>query len=268
MGKAASSRISPSLGGVRGRVLHLLLLFGFLPGGCDQAPKIEPAKPKALISDSAHGGTPGFYFLPPLVPQPTLMGGFVSNVSPVVQIAWIEASISTFATPPPPPTSPAARCTDRREPGCSVQRPAAEALVRAHRALKARGYGLLIYDGYRPWSVTKVFWDVTPPEKHKFVANPARGSRHNRGCAVDVGLYRLRTSKEVPMPSPFDEMSERAAADFSGGTPAERRTRALLRQALEKEGFTVNPDEWWHFDYKDWKQYRVLDVPFEQVGGT
>jgi D-alanyl-D-alanine dipeptidase len=151
-----------------------------------------------------------------------------------------------------------------------LQRPAAEAVVRAHRALKARGYGLLIYDGYRPWSVTKVFWDVTPVEKRKFVANPERGSRHNRGCAVDIGLYHRRTGKEVSMPSAFDEMSERAAADFDGGTPAQRRTRALLREALEKEGFRVNPDEWWHFDYQDWKQYRVLDVLFEQIhdGGS
>jgi D-alanyl-D-alanine dipeptidase len=146
-----------------------------------------------------------------------------------------------------------------------LQRPAAEALVRAHRTLKARGYGLLIYDGYRPWSVTKVFWDVTPVDKRKFVANPLRGSRHNRGCAVDLGLYDLRTGKEVAMPSPFDDMSDRAAANFSGGTPAERRSRALLREAMEKEGFAVNPDEWWHFDYQDWKQYRVLDLPFDQV---
>jgi zinc D-Ala-D-Ala dipeptidase len=146
-----------------------------------------------------------------------------------------------------------------------LQRPAAESLVRAHRALKARGYGLLIYDGYRPWSVTKVFWDVTPVDKRKFVANPQRGSRHNRGCAVDLGLYDLRTGKEVDMPSPFDEMSDRAAANFSGGTPTERRNRALLREAMEKEGFRVNPDEWWHFDYQDWKQYRVLDLPFNQI---
>jgi D-alanyl-D-alanine dipeptidase len=70
-----------------------------------------------------------------------------------------------------------------------LQRPAAEALVHAHRGLKAHGYGLLVFDGYRPWSVTKAFWDATPPDKHKFVANPEKGSRHNRGCAVDVGLY-------------------------------------------------------------------------------
>jgi len=152
-----------------------------------------------------------------------------------------------------------------RQARAFLQRPAAEALVRAHRALKASGYGLLIYDGYRPWSVTELFWKVTPADKHKFVANPQRGSRHNRGCAVDVGLYDLRTGKEVPMPSAFDEMSERAAANYSGGTPAGRRTRALLREALEREGFTVNPDEWWHFDYRDWKLYRILDVPFEQI---
>lgn len=146
-----------------------------------------------------------------------------------------------------------------------LQRPAAEALVRAHRSLKAQGYGLLIYDGYRPWSVTRAFWDVTPPDKHKFVADPQKGSRHNRGCAVDVGLYDLKTGKEVPMPSPFDEFSDRAAAAYPGGTSEQRRTRGLLRAALEKEGFAVNPDEWWHFDYRDWTAYRVLDLPFSDL---
>ena len=146
-----------------------------------------------------------------------------------------------------------------------LQRPAAEALVRANRALKPHGYGLLIFDGYRPWSVTKLFWEVTPPDKHKFVADPQKGSRHNRGCAVDVALYRLRTGKEVPMPSAFDEMSDSAAADYNRGTKEQRRTRALLRQALEKQGFRVNPDEWWHFDYQDWRLYRVLDLPFAVI---
>jgi zinc D-Ala-D-Ala dipeptidase len=146
-----------------------------------------------------------------------------------------------------------------------LQRPAAEALLRAHRALKPHGYGLLVFDGYRPWSVTKLFWEVTPPDKHKFVADPQKGSRHNRGCAVDVGLYDLRSGKEVAMPSAFDEMSDRAAADYKGGTTEQQRTRALLRQALEKEGFNVNPDEWWHFDYKDSPLYRVLDLPFDKI---
>jgi zinc D-Ala-D-Ala dipeptidase len=147
-----------------------------------------------------------------------------------------------------------------------LQRPAAEALLRAHHELMTHGYGLIIHDGYRPWYVTKIFWDATPDDKKIFVANPATGSRHNRGCAVDLSLYDLATGKEVKMPSGYDEMSERAYADYPGGTPEERSLRALLRQAMEKQGFTVNPTEWWHFDYKDWKQYPIMNVKFENLG--
>jgi zinc D-Ala-D-Ala dipeptidase len=146
-----------------------------------------------------------------------------------------------------------------------LQRPAAEALVRAHRELKAQGYGLIIHDGYRPWYVTKIFWDATPNDKKIFVANPAEGSRHNRGCAVDLSLYDLQTGKEVKMPSGYDEMTERAYADYTGGTAEERARRAILKQAMEKQGFVVNPTEWWHFDYKDWKQYAIGNIPFDQI---
>jgi D-alanyl-D-alanine dipeptidase len=146
-----------------------------------------------------------------------------------------------------------------------LQRPAAEALVRAHRELKAQGYGLIIHDGYRPWYVTKIFWDATPNDKKIFVANPAEGSRHNRGCAVDLSLYDLKTGKEVKMPSGYDEMTERAYANYTGGTAEERARRALLKQAMEKQGFVVNPTEWWHFDYKDWKQYPILNTKFEDL---
>ena len=146
-----------------------------------------------------------------------------------------------------------------------LQRSAAEALVRAHRKLSNQGYGILVFDGYRPWSVTKKFWDETPREKHKFVADPKKGSKHNRGCAVDCSLYDLKTGKEIEMPSPYDDFTEKAAADYTGGTEEQMRTRNILRRALEAEGFTVNPDEWWHFDYKDWRMYRVLNVPFEKL---
>ena len=147
-----------------------------------------------------------------------------------------------------------------------LQRPAAEALVRAGRALKAQGYGLTVFDGYRPWRVTKLFWDITPADKKQFVADPARGSRHNRGCAVDLTLYDLRTGREVEMPSAYDEMTERSHANYSGGTPEQRRLRDLLRSAMEAEGFNVYEPEWWHFDFKDWRQYPILDVPFSEVG--
>jgi zinc D-Ala-D-Ala dipeptidase len=146
-----------------------------------------------------------------------------------------------------------------------LQRPAAEALVRAHRALAPRGYGLLLFDGYRPWRITKLFWDVTPRAKRNFVANPNRGSKHNRGSAVDLTLYDLQTGREVAMPSAYDDMSRRAAPGYAGGTPDERARRDLLRSALESEGFTVEPNEWWHFNYKDWREYPILDIPFSDI---
>jgi D-alanyl-D-alanine dipeptidase len=146
-----------------------------------------------------------------------------------------------------------------------LQRPAAEALVRAHHALKTAGLGVLVFDGYRPWSVTKLFWDVTPPDKHEFVADPAKGSKHNRGCAVDLSLYDLRSGAEVEMPSAYDEMSPRAYPDYTGGPAAARGRRDRLRGAMEHEGFTVEPNEWWHFNYKDWAQYPILDIPFSAV---
>lgn len=146
-----------------------------------------------------------------------------------------------------------------------LQRPAAEALVRAHRSLKEKGYGLLVFDGYRPWSVTKLFWDVTPRSKREFVANPKEGSKHNRGCAVDLSLYDLRTGGEVQMPSAYDEMSPRSYPGYGGGTAEERQRRDLLRAAMEAQGFTVEPNEWWHFNCREWREYPILDVRFEEL---
>ena len=146
-----------------------------------------------------------------------------------------------------------------------LQRPAAYALVRAHRWLARYGYGLMIHDAYRPWSVTKMFWDATPPAQRDFVANPARGSKHNRGCAVDVTLYDLRTGKPADMPSTYDEFSDRAVADYPGGTSLERWHRALLRTAMEQEAFRNERVEWWHFDHADWRRYGLLNIPFEAL---
>lgn len=147
-----------------------------------------------------------------------------------------------------------------------LQRPAAEALVRAHRALRKKGYGVVVFDGYRPWYVTKLFWDLTPADKKQFVADPARGSRHNRGCAVDLTLYHLRTGKQVAMTSEYDEMTERSHINYAGGTDEQRRLRDLLRAAMEAEGFAVYAPEWWHYDYKDWREYPILNVKFSELG--
>lgn len=146
-----------------------------------------------------------------------------------------------------------------------LQRPAAEALVKINAELKPLGYGLLVFDGYRPWSVTKIFWDMTSKENKKFVADPKKGSRHNRGCAVDLSLYDLTTSKEIEMPGVYDEMSERSYPDYKGGTEQQRKMRDLLRSKMEANGFTVYPYEWWHFDFNGWEQYRIGNVPFSDI---
>ena len=194
---------------------------------------------------------------PPLEPGPFLKPDLVELVKldPTIKLDIRYATTNSFLGTPV--------YTQAR---AFLQRPAAEALLRAHRELKAQGYSLIIHDGYRPWYVTKIFWDATPDDKKIFVADPALGSKHNRGCAVDLSLYDLKTGKEVKMPSGYDEMTDRAFADYAGGTPDESARRALLRQAMEKQGFQVNPQEWWHFDYKDWKQYPILNAKFEDLG--
>jgi CubicO group peptidase (beta-lactamase class C family)/D-alanyl-D-alanine dipeptidase len=151
------------------------------------------------------------------------------------------------------------------QPRAFLQRPAAEALVRVHRSLADRGLGLLIHDAYRPWYVTKMFWEATPDELKRFVANPANGSRHNRGCAVDLTLYDLETGEPVPMVAGYDEFSTRSYPNYPGGTSRGRWYRDLLRRAMEQESFRVYEYEWWHFDYRDWQSYQIGNKTFEEL---
>jgi D-alanyl-D-alanine dipeptidase len=146
-----------------------------------------------------------------------------------------------------------------------LQRPAAQALVRVHQALEKYGYGLIVYDAYRPWYVTKMFWDATPDSQKVFVADPAKGSRHNRGGAVDVGLYFRKNGQSVAMGSGYDEFSLRAYSWYPGGTSEQRERRELLRLLMAGEGFTVYPEEWWHFDYASWRSYPLLNIPFHKL---
>ena len=197
----------------------------------------------------------------PLAAQPREQGSF--RAPDLVEIVRCDSTIRLdirYATPDNFMKRP---MYDRAQ--AFLQRPAALALVRVQQSLRPLGFGLLVKDAYRPWSVTKKFWDETPPAKREFVANPAKGSKHNRGCAVDCTLYDRATGREVQMPSTFDEFSERAAARYTGGTAEERRLRDLLISTMSAEGFRVESDEWWHFDYKDWKLYRVLNIPFDAI---
>lgn len=144
-----------------------------------------------------------------------------------------------------------------------LQRPAAEALARANRRANEAGYALLVLDAYRPWSVTRMFWDEYPMHR-AFLGDPAEGSRHNRGCAVDLTLFDVARGVEVAMPSAYDDFSERAAPDYDGGDAAARTARDLLRRVMEAEGFAVHPKEWWHFDFAGWQEWPVLDEPIDR----
>ena len=235
------------------RLIRVMVLLSFLPAGVAQEAsfRITPLRPVPELRAEALKAKPpheqGPFRKPDLVELVTL--------DPTIKLDIRYATSNDFLGTPV--------YTQAR---AFLQRPAAEALVRANHELKSQGYGLIIHDGYRPWYVTEIFWLATPDDKKIFVANPAEGSKHNRGCAVDLSLYDLRTGKEVKMPSGYDEMTERAYADYPGGTAEERARRAVLRQAMEKQGFAVIPKEWWHFDYKDWQQYPIQNVKFEDLG--
>jgi D-alanyl-D-alanine dipeptidase len=213
--------------------------------------RIQPLRPVAELREEALRATP------PKEPGPFRPVDLVEIVTlePGIRLDIRYATSDNFLSTPV-----------YREGRAFLQRPAAEALARAHRALRESGHGLLIHDAYRPWWVTWVFWEATPVKSREFVADPAQGSRHNRACAVDLTLYRLSDGAAVEMPSLYDEMTERAAPKYAGGSAESRRLRDLLRAAMEREGFSVFPSEWWHFDYKGWKEYPILNVPFERVG--
>jgi D-alanyl-D-alanine dipeptidase len=143
----------------------------------------------------------------------------------------------------------------------SLRRPAAIALHEVERELARDGLGLKIFDGYRPYRVTVRMWKrIHNPD---FVADPAKGSRHNRGAAVDLTLIDLCTGRELPMPTGYDDFTPRARQDFND-LPAEAiANRAKLREAMTRHGFDPLPSEWWHFDFRGWEKFELLDLPLE-----
>ena len=228
----------------------LCAAFGLLAQQRPDIFRITPVRPVAVLRAEALAARPPHEagnFLPAELVD-------VAKLDPRIRLEIRYATADNFLSTPVY-TSPRA----------FLQRPAAEALLGALRELAPQGYGLLIFDAYRPWYVTKIFWDATPVDKHEFVADPAKGSRHNRGCAVDLTLYDLKTGREIKMTGGYDEMSERSYPNYTGGTAGQRAHRDLLRRAMEKQRFTVFDSEWWHFDYRDWRQYGIQNVPFEEI---
>lgn len=221
-----------------------------VPLGSPNAVRIRPARPLAQLRYEALAATPpeekGTFRKSDLVELNTLNAALRFDIRYATSNNFLGTPVYTQGR-------------------AFLQRPAAEALLRAVHRLQPYGFGFLIHDGYRPWYVTKIFWDATGPEGKIFVADPAQGSRHNRGCAVDLSLYDLKTDQPVEMTGLYDEMSPRSFPDYPGGTSLQRWRRDLLRWAMESEGFTVFDSEWWHFDYQDWREYAIQNIPFEQL---
>lgn len=148
-------------------------------------------------------------------------------------------------------------------PRALLRRPAAEALAAAQRELAAEGLGLKVWDAYRPYAVTVAMWE--PIRDPDYVADPAKGSRHNRGCAVDVTLVRLATGEELAMPTAHDDFSERAAHGYADLPPEALANRERLRAVMERHGFAPLPSEWWHYDFAGWERFELLDLPLDSL---
>lgn len=148
-------------------------------------------------------------------------------------------------------------------PKAYARKPVAEALALVQSDLKEQGLELKIYDGYRPYSATVKFYEVYGDTT--FVASPYQGSRHNRGCAIDLTLIDSQTKLELNMPTPYDSFQEEAFPDYPLQDQEAVKNRAMLISAMEKRGFRVYDSEWWHFDFIGWEKFDVMDIDFEEL---
>jgi D-alanyl-D-alanine dipeptidase len=144
-----------------------------------------------------------------------------------------------------------------------LREPAAMALVAVQKELAPRGLGIKVFDGYRPYRVTEAMWE--PIRNPDFVADPAKGSRHNRGAAVDLTLIDLTTGAELAMPTPYDDFTARARHDFTELPPEALANRAILRDVMARHGFDPLPSEWWHYDFKGWEGFELMDVGLQDL---
>lgn len=212
--------------------------------------RIEPVQPIEKLRELAAQATPPKE--PGELKEPDLVD--LTQLDPSIKLDIRYATTNNFMS-----------AIFYKEAKALMQRPAAEAVVRVHQKLAQENLGLLIHDAYRPWYVTKMFWDATPAEMKDFVANPANGSRHNRGCAVDLTLFDRTTGEAVETVAGYDEFSNRSFPQYTGGTSRQRWYRRRLREAMESEQFQIYEYEWWHFDFWQWKQYPILNQTFDLV---
>lgn len=152
-----------------------------------------------------------------------------------------------------------------RQAKAFARKPVVDALKKVQKGLTQQGLGLKIFDAYRPYAVTVKFWKLTPLDKKDYVAHPNKGSRHNRGCAVDLTIVNLKTGEELKMPTPYDSFTKEAAADYENIPLEEKKNRDFLINIMRQNGFNVIKSEWWHFDFIGWENFPLMDVPFQKL---
>lgn len=144
-----------------------------------------------------------------------------------------------------------------------ARKPVADALKKAQAEFKTLGYGIKVFDAYRPYKATVKFYEIY--RDTTYVASPYRGSRHNRGCAIDMTLIDLKTGAELKMPTEYDSFRKEAWPSTPVADLEIKKNRDLIISVMKKYGFRVNSSEWWHFDFIGWKNYEVLDIDFEEL---
>jgi D-alanyl-D-alanine dipeptidase len=144
-----------------------------------------------------------------------------------------------------------------------ARKPVAEALKKAQADFKKLGYTIKVFDGYRPYAATVKFYESY--RDTTYVASPYKGSRHNRGCAIDMTIVDLKTGKDLPMPTEYDSFKKEAWPSTPVKDPVIKKNRDLIISVMQKHGFKVNGSEWWHFDFIGWQKFDVMDIAFEEL---
>lgn len=144
-----------------------------------------------------------------------------------------------------------------------ARKPVAESLKKAQEEFNKLGYGIKIFDAYRPYAATVKFYEVY--HDTTYVASPYRGSRHNRGCAIDMTIFDLKTGEDLPMPTEYDSFRKEAWPSTPVTDPVIKKNRDLIISVMQNHGFKVNSSEWWHFDFIGWQKFEVMDISFEEL---
>lgn len=227
------------------QTFYRTLFFGFIAASCTPLPKVVPQKPPVISS------TQEIHKLVQLDSSQAMIP--LKNIIPNLITDWKYAGYDNFT-----------RQILYKSPEAYLRKEPANALAKANKELNTIGLGIVLYDAYRPYRVTRRMWSIVPDER--YAANPAKGSGHNRGAAVDLTLYDLKTGHILDMGTGFDHFSDTAHHDFTVLPEQILKNRQLLKQTMMKHGFLPLSTEWWHYSWPDAaKRFPLMDLSFKKM---